>query len=276
MTYVQHIKRKKKIRISSWRKVAIASWRAPKNPQTYGLLKFEADEMMEYINRFRLLKGKKLTPTHIVGKALGLSIKENFEVNGYVVGSNLYMRDKIDIFFQVALDEKGKDLSGLVIKDADMSSLSEIIDSMGLQAKLLKEGKDKSFNKIKKQIGNTPNIFLRLLLWILDIILYRLNIWSPILGVQRDPFGSAMVTNVASFGVDMGFVPIPAIAHVPLILAVFEVKDEAVVREGKIVVRKMITIGATLDHRVIDGVYGGKIVACLKKYIESPHLIEVI
>ena len=274
MLIKKHIKRKKQTRISSWRKVAISSWTAPKNPQTYGLLKFEADEMMSYIKEFREKHHKRLTPTHIVGKALALTIKENHEVNGYVVGNTLYKRDEVDVFFQVAVDDEGKDLSGLVIKDADKSSLGDIIDFMKGQANQLRQGQDKSFNKIKKKISSTPNFALRALLTFLDFALYKLNIWSPLFGVQADPFGSAMVTNVSSFGVDMGFVPIPAISHTPLILAVFTVKDEAVAQDGEVKVKKMITIGATLDHRVIDGVYGGKIVKSLKKYIEKPSLIE--
>lgn len=276
MLFKKHINRKLDRKISSWRKVAIASWKAPRDPSTFGLLKFEADAMMAYIQKFREQKGQRLTPTHIVGKALGLTIKENSEINGYVIGNSLYKRDEIDVFFQVALDEEGKDLSGLVIKDADKSSLGDIVDSVQSQADQLRKGKDKNFNKIKKKISKTPNFVLRYFLNFVDFVLYKLNIWSPLLGVQPDPFGTAMVTNVASFGVEMGFVPIPAISHVPLILAVFSVKEEAIVKEGKLAVANMITIGATLDHRVIDGVYGGKIVKSLKKYIENPELIEAI
>lgn len=274
MPFKTHIIRKKENKLSSWRKVALASWVAPKDPQTFGLLKFEADKLMEFISDYRNKYGKRLTPTHIVGKALGLAIKENPEVNGYVVGNTLYKRQQIDVFFQVALDEAGKDLSGLVIKDADKSRLQDIITSMENQAKQLRGGKDKSFNKIKKKVSKTPNFILRIFLKILDVFLYKLNIWSPLFGVHPDPFGSAMVTNVASFGVEMGFVPIPAISHVPLILAVFSVKDEAVAIDGEVKVKKMITIGATFDHRVIDGVYGGKIVKSLKKYIEDPWVLE--
>lgn len=276
MLFRKHINRRKENNISSWRKVAIASWISPRDPQTFGLLKFEADELIKYIERFREKYDKKLTPTHIVGKALGITIRENSEINGYVVGNNLYKRDEIDVFFQVALDEEGKDLSGLVIKDADKSSLSDIIDSMRAQASQLRAGKDKNFNKIKRKVSKTPNFVLRYFLNFVDFVLYRLNIWSPILGVQPDPFGTAMVTNVSNFGVEMGFVPIPAISKVPLILAVFSVKEEAVVKNGEVLVKNMITIGATLDHRVIDGVYGGKIVKSLKKYIENPELIERI
>ena len=34
--------------------------------------------------------------------------------------------------------------------------------------------------------------------------------------------------------------------------------------KGEIKIKSILTVSATLDHRVIDGVYGGKIIASIK------------
>jgi pyruvate dehydrogenase E2 component (dihydrolipoamide acetyltransferase) len=213
----------------------------------------------------------KITTTHIVCKALAQAIKENPEINSIIRGPHLYQRDSVDIFMQVSLDKDGKDLSGLVIKDAPKKSFEQIIDQVQNDSKNLREGKDKTFKKVKKSIKLTPHFLMRTILNFLDFILYRLNIWSPLLGVQKDPFASAMISNVSQFGIEHGFVPIPAISHVPIIFALFEIKDEPAVKENQIIIQKTLTIGVTLDHRVIDGVYAGKLTKALKKYIESPE-----
>ena len=270
----RHIKREKLTKLSSWRKIALSSWRSPKDPQTFGLLKFDATHIGPFLKRYEEQHGVKVSTTHIVGKALGLAFREHPEVNCYVVGNSLFKRENIDIFFHVALDEQGRDLSGLVIPKTDTLSLGSISQIMREKALEMRKGNDKSFNEVKRRVLKTPSFALRSFLSLLDFILYRLNLWSSILGVKSDPFGSAMVTSVSSFGVESGFVPIPAISHVPVILAVFGIKEEVVSENHEVKIKNMLTIGATLDHRVIDGVYGGKIVKSLKKYIENPHLMD--
>ena len=44
-------------------------------------------------------------------------------------------------------------------------------------------------------------------------------------GRPRDPFGTAMVTNVGIFGIDTAFAPFTPIARCALVLAVMEVKN---------------------------------------------------
>lgn len=249
----------------------MSSWTKSRDPQTYGLLKFDASAMTEFISKYRKETGIKLTTTHILCKALAKAIDEHPEINCIIRGSHLYQRESVDIFMQVSLDEEGKDLSGLVVKNAPHKRMEEIIQQVQQDSKSLREGKDKTFKKVKKSIKLTPLSLMRATLNLLDFILYRLNIWSPLLGVQKDPFASAMISNVSQFGVEHGFVPIPAISHIPLILAIFATKDEPVVKEGEIVIQKTMTIGVTLDHRVIDGVYAGKITKALRYYISHPE-----
>jgi pyruvate dehydrogenase E2 component (dihydrolipoamide acetyltransferase) len=271
MIFQKHIPLKKVKKLSTWRRVAMSSWKRSRDPQTYGILKFNATPMLSFIDKYRGETGRKLTTTHLVCKALAKAIDENPEINCVIRGSHLYQRESVDIFMQVSLDDQGKDLSGLVVKDAPQKSLDEIIDQVQTESKSLREGKDKTFKKVKKSIKLTPLFAMRSILSLLDFILYRLNIWSPILGVQKDPFASAMISNVSQFGIEHGFVPIPAISHVPLIFALFAIKDEPIVNDGELAIQKTLTIGVTLDHRVIDGVYAGKITRALKNYIESPE-----
>jgi pyruvate/2-oxoglutarate dehydrogenase complex dihydrolipoamide acyltransferase (E2) component len=77
--------------------------------------------------------------------------------------------------------------------------------------------------------------------------------------VPTDGFGSAMVTNVGMFGLPHGFAPLVPFSLVPIVLTIGEVRDAAVVEAGEVVVRPVLTVGVTLDHRVLDGYQAGRL-----------------
>ena len=51
------------------RKLAIASWRAPHEPNIYGKLTVDAGPALKYLEDARRKSGEKITMTHFVGKA---------------------------------------------------------------------------------------------------------------------------------------------------------------------------------------------------------------
>ena len=82
-----------------------------------------------------------------------------------------------------------------------------------------------------------------------------------------------MITSVGNFGAEFAFAPIPTISHVPIVLSLFKVKNEPIVEDDKVIIQKTLSVGVTLDHRIIDGVYASRIIAGIKKYVESPQLL---
>jgi pyruvate dehydrogenase E2 component (dihydrolipoamide acetyltransferase) len=81
--------------------------------------------------------------------------------------------------------------------------------------------------------------------------------------------GTFTLTSVGSIG---GVFATP-ILNVPevAILGVNAIRDKAVVVDGDIVIRKMMYLSPSFDHRVIDGAVGARFVAALKRVIEAPE-----
>jgi len=81
--------------------------------------------------------------------------------------------------------------------------------------------------------------------------------------------GTFTMTSVGSIG---GVLATP-ILNVPevAILGVNAIRDQAVVRDGQIVIRPMMYLSPSFDHRVIDGATGARFVAALKDVIEHPE-----
>ncbi|HEX8685373.1 MAG TPA: dihydrolipoamide acetyltransferase family protein, partial [Pyrinomonadaceae bacterium] len=76
------------------------------------------------------------------------------------------------------------------------------------------------------------------------------------------------VSNLGMFGID----EFTALINPPeaCILAVGAVTPRPVVRDGEVVVRQLMRVTLSCDHRVVDGATGAKFLQTLKKILENP------
>ncbi len=83
--------------------------------------------------------------------------------------------------------------------------------------------------------------------------------------------GTFTITNLGMYEVD-GFTPIinpPQCA----ILGVGRILDKPVVRDGAVVVRKMMVLSLSFDHRLVDGAPAARFLQQVKRLVERPHLL---
>ncbi len=81
------------------------------------------------------------------------------------------------------------------------------------------------------------------------------------------------ISNLGMFGID----EFTAVINPPegAILAVGAMSPKPVVRDNEIVVRQMMRVTLSCDHRVIDGATGAKFLQTFKKILENPLLLIV-
>jgi pyruvate/2-oxoglutarate dehydrogenase complex dihydrolipoamide acyltransferase (E2) component len=75
---------------------------------------------------------------------------------------------------------------------------------------------------------------------------------------------------VGMFGIDTAFAPMVPLARCPLLLLVPEVRERPWVENGKLVVRPVLRLCATFDHRIIDGHAAGKLAKAIRASLEAP------
>jgi pyruvate dehydrogenase E2 component (dihydrolipoamide acetyltransferase) len=82
--------------------------------------------------------------------------------------------------------------------------------------------------------------------------------------------GTFTISNLGMFGIEQ-FV---AVLNPPqaAILAVGATIDTPVVREGQVVVRPMLAMTLTVDHRAVDGAIGADFLRTVKQFVEEPAL----
>ena len=78
------------------------------------------------------------------------------------------------------------------------------------------------------------------------------------LGIPKDPFGSIMITNIGSLGIDMAQAPLCPYTRVPILLTTGESPRSLGLLMEKWLFGKILPIGVTFDHRLIDGVHASE------------------
>ena len=82
--------------------------------------------------------------------------------------------------------------------------------------------------------------------------------------------GTFTITNIGSIG---GLFATPIINQPEVaILALGKIYESPLVKEGKIVIRKVLPVSLTFDHRVVDGAEAARFTNTLKEYLEDPDL----
>lgn len=262
----------KKKKLSAFRKMAIGTWQNAYDPQVYGSLDLRMEEALRYLEAFRTSTGKKLTLNHMMAKATAVVLEKMPDANAILRWNRIYLRRDIGVFFQVAMSDPKTgeiDLSGATIFDAQKKSLVEIVDEFAAKVDRVRAGKDKKESS-RGMFRRMPFFMLNRVLKVLSFFSYTLNLDLRWAGVPRDPFGSAMITNIGSLGLDEAYVPLVPYSRVPLLLAMGAVDDRPVVQGDSIVPGKVMKVCATFDHRILDGAHASVMARTLREWMERP------
>ena len=276
----------KKKDLSSFRKIAIGTWQNAYDPSVYGTMELRMDKAMKYIADFRKRTGRRLTVSHLMAKAAAMVMVECPDANAVLRFNRIYLRKRIGVFFQVVMTESGgaatkdgnekeklgkADLSGATLYDVQTKNLVEICDEFERKVDLVRKRQDPALEKTRGTFKWIPYLALNFFLKMLAFFSYELNLNLRWAGIPSDPFGSLMITNIGSLGLDVAYVPIVPYSKVPILLATGAVKEQAVVEDGKIVVGKIMAVNATFDHRIIDGFHASVMSRVLREWIEDPY-----
>jgi pyruvate/2-oxoglutarate dehydrogenase complex dihydrolipoamide acyltransferase (E2) component len=260
--------------VSSFRRIAIGTWETTYDPSVYGTMEVRMDKAMEYLAAFRKATGKRVTVTHLVAKAMGAALARMPDANAILRFNKIYLRKQIGVFFQVAMDDEGEgkiDLSGATLYGVEQKSLVQIIEEFEEKVGKVKRREDPALEGTRSAFKKIPFALMNPTLKLVSFLSYTLNLDLRRFGVPKDAFGSVMITNIGSIGLDQAFVPLVPYSRVPILLALGAVRDQPVVDNGQIVVGKVMKVNATFDHRFIDGLHAAIMSRVLREHMDRPH-----
>lgn len=260
-------------RIRGWRKIAAAAWGSPNDPQIYGDLELDASGVLGFMDAAARATEVKLTMTTMVGRAIAKALGDHPDLNVRMYRGRFVRRETVDVFFIVSAEE-GSELSGVKVVDADKKGAIEIARELKARAGTIRSGDDVELGKTKKVIGSTPR-------WLLGTSI-RVSSWLTTdrdldlkrFGLPRQAFGSTIISSVGMFGVQRAYAPLAGYYRVPFLVLVGEVTEKPVVVEHEVVVRPMLTLTATMDHRYIDGYHAARLARSVRSYFAEPGAYE--
>lgn len=255
---------------SGWRTIAIGTWRTAKDPSVYGVLEIDARPAQAAIERLSAKTGTRITFTHVVGRAVALALAEHPQINAVLRFGRIYPRRYVTLFFQVATDAKGEDLSGVTVEKAETKDLVTIAREIATKVAAVRDGSDQRYTFIKKLMAALPGWLSGTLLDLTGFIQYALNLWSPLLGTPRDPVGSVMITNIGSLGLEFAFAPLVPYSRVPLVIALAAIRERPVAKDGQVLAIPTVRLCVTFDHRLVDGVHAARLAEAVERRLLAP------
>ena len=256
---------------ASFPRIAAAMWRRPSDPSIYGSMDIDVTGALRFIERHRAATGRKLTITHVVARAVAQAFVLYPRLNAKVrFWGRIERRRSVDLFVSVAA-EGGKDLSGVLVEGAEEKSLDELIDAIERGARSVRSGADEKYEKSRDMLQRLPWWLVRPLLWGIDLLTNELHLDIPSQGMPRDPFGTAIITNVGTFGIDTAFGPFLPLGRCAMLLLLSEIRERPWAENGRVEARPVLRLCGTFDHRVIDGFAAGKLAKAIREGIEHPE-----
>ncbi len=254
---------------SPWRKLSIAIYGAPSEGKVYGTYEVDVTDMMQYIKQKRR-DGVRITVTHFIVKAVGQARHQYApEVNCYVPRGKIVYRENADVFMSI-LKKGGSGQTGMIIPEVQKKTVSEIADYVSNRLQAKREGNEKGLYSMTKIMARVPWPFRKLVLKLFTWWIFDMEFPVPGMKKQQSPFGSIMLTNIGTLGLKTGMVALFPIGKLPGVIAMGKVEEKPVVINGEIVIRSILPLTGTFDHRMVDGAQIGKLGRGIQKVLRNP------
>ncbi len=255
------------------RKLAIASWRGPREPNIYGKLDLDATEALAYLEEVRERTGERVTLTHLVARATGAALAEEPTLNGRIRLGRYIPNDRVSLAFLVTMPD-GSDLARAKVDDVDRKDVATIAAELRQRTERLRSGTDDDWEKSKQLVRLFPTWILRPIVWFTGWLTASIGVGAKPLGLEPQPFGSGIVTSVGMLGLDEAWAPPTPFARVPLYVLIGAVRQRPVVVDGEVTSRPVLTVTATIDHRFIDGFQAATLARTVRRVFEDPWSLD--
>lgn len=256
-----------------WRKIAAAAYSGPQDCRIFGTIEADITDTIDYIHRQRR-SGNKVTPLHFVAAALARTISEDIpQINCFLRRGRFIRREHVDVFITVAL-QRGEDLTGIIIPNGEGLSASSMAKFLREEVKKKRRGEDSGFVGSKNTLAKIPWPFRRALFLLIKWWVYGMGFQLPFFHIPRDPFGSVILSDIGSHGLATGNAALFPMGRVPVVITMGKMTKKPLVKKNKVVIRTIVPLTATLDHRIVDGAQAGSLARGIARRLRHPEQLD--
>ena len=256
-----------------WRQMAAAIFEKPSDGKVSGIRDWNMTEVAKAMKEWNT-DGHHITYTHVFMSMMGRAVAEYApEVNAHCQWGKTIARD--DIVVSTAVSVKGKDLTTVKIHNADRKSIFELSEETINFVAERRAGKDEKGMSSRNTLAKVPWPVRKWIFKGLRWTTYELGLELPGTGLSKDMFGSVLISNIGSLGVDYGIPALMPASNLSFVFSIGKVQEKAIVVDGNVVPALMLPVGATFDHRVVDGYHIAKLIKGLDYFSQNPHELEI-
>ena len=258
-----------------WRVTAAAIYTTPTDSRVYGTLDIDVTDAKRFLDSKRG-EGVKITMTHLATVVLARAVAFDVpEMNCFIRRGGMVGREHLDVTIPVAIGD-GEGVSAVLLKDAHARTVTSIAEEIRSGAKDNRAGEESTTVKNKYLLNRIPWPLRRPVFRLLKWITVDMGFTIKSLGLSADSFGSFVVSDIGSFGLNTGMTSLMPVAKVPAVIVLGKIEEKPVVRNGEIVIRTMLPLTGTFDHRIVDGLQIGKLARGIKRNFRKPDWLDEI
>lgn len=228
-----------------------------------------AEKLLAYL---QAVEGKfECGISHVLVGAVIHAVHKNPKMNQFVVGRRLYQRDGIWTSFSMKRKKMNKEakISAVKLKAKEGEDFRQLCARINERISYERAGAitpaDKEFNLLLALPRPLLDFGVRLLFW-MD---YH-NI-LPGSFIEMDPmYTSVFIANLGSLGMDPGYHHLFEWGTSAHFIMVGQIEERPVVRDGKIVIEKILPIRFSYDERIDDGLTARFGIDTLSEVLSDP------
>ena len=231
----------------------------------------DLSETLPWIDAFNAEHDEHITVFHVLLASLVRVLHERPRLNRFVAGRRLHDRDGIWISF-AAKKRFDDDAPLSVVKrrfDPD-ESFAALVGSLSSQVSEARTDNKSSVDKELDVLLRMPRVLIEAatrLLTTLDFF----NLAPRALLENHPMYTSVFIANLGSIKLDAAYHHLYEYGNCPLFVTVGRIEQAAVVTDnGAVEARPVVKLKFTYDERVADGLYAGKALSLLERYIAAP------
>ena len=233
------------------KKIKMSLWGRPENPSCFCTLDLNCEIIDKFIASYNKTNpDAPISYTHLFMKIMGNSLNKSPNANGSIVFGQYYPYTGVKITTLVAVGKKN--LSGVTVYNCDSISLNEIRKKTNPVIKQIKKDKFEEHNQQMKLTSLFPTFLVSFLLKLASFVSYFLRLNIKTFRVKKHSFGTILLTNISHVKYYNSFAPLVNFLNAIMVVAICKPKDEVVVENDQMVIRKMIKVKITFDHRYAD------------------------
>jgi len=256
---------------------------APANPYICASVTVDWSDARTYLLRLAPRDGVKVTVQHLVAGAIARTLAEHPEANARIFGRRIVPQSHVGIFMPVELAERvgaSRELSAMVLQEAERRSLRDIAAAT---THLVSE----------ERAGRIQNPFVRSLVTVLERLPDE-PMWRSLDAMDRALrrpavaerlFASLPVTTgLSNIGSHIGTIDgalfrggaialPPRLGQLGTFWGLSGIQDEVLAVNGEAVVRPVLPVLFVFDHRLVDGVKAGRIMATFARCLRDPESV---